>query len=128
MIHPIFKLLVARPDLLAEHAGAYAQLAVAEAGELAQSLRARGLWLLAAGLAALLALGFSGVALMLAAALPAAQMPAPWGLWAVPGALWATALGCGLAARRCAVPQAMGQLRAQWAEDTRLLAEAGQSS
>jgi hypothetical protein len=82
MLHPLLRLALARPDLLADHAGAYAELAVVSAREaLAEwQLRFVGWALLAAGL--LLCLAFSGVALMLYGAV--ASPPVPWLLWAVP--------------------------------------------
>lgn len=99
MLHPLLRLALARPDLLADHAGAYAELAVVSAREALSEWQARvvGWALLAAGL--LLCLAFGGVALMLYGAV--ASPPTPWLLWAVPLAPAALALlGWWLARRR----------------------------
>ena len=98
MLHPLLRLALARPDLLADHAGAYAELAVAGAREALADWQVRVLgWaLLAAGL--LLCLAFGGVALMLHGAV--ASPPVPWLLWAVPLAPALLALGGWWLARR----------------------------
>lgn len=99
MLHPLLRLALARPDLLADHASAYAELAVVSAREALSEWQVRVLgWaLLAAGL--LLCLAFGGVALMLYGAV--ASPPTPWLLWAVPLAPAALALlGWWLARRR----------------------------
>jgi hypothetical protein len=99
MLHPLLRLALARPDLLADHAGAYAELAVVSAREALADWQVRllGWALLAAGL--LLCLAFSGVALMLHGAV--ASPPMPWLLWAVPLAPALLALlGWWLARRR----------------------------
>lgn len=126
MIHPLFKLLVAEPGLLAEHAGAYLALASAEAQDLAQHWQRRMLALVLAGVAGALALGLSGVAALLAAALPGADMPLPWLLWALPLALWAVAGACLWWARALRPTPAWALLRAQWHTDQALLARAGE--
>lgn len=99
MLHPLLRLALARPDLLADHAGAYAELAVVSAREALADWQVRlvGWALLAAGL--LLCMAFGGVALMLHGAV--ASPPMPWLLWAVPLAPALLALlGAGLARRR----------------------------
>jgi hypothetical protein len=99
MLHPLLRLALARPDLLADHAGAYAELAVVSAREALADwqVRALGWALLGAGL--LLCLAFGGVALMLHGAV--AAPPVPWLLWAVPLAPAVLALwGWWLARRR----------------------------
>jgi hypothetical protein len=99
MLHPLLRLALARPDLLADHAGAYAQLAVVSAREALADWQVRlvGWALLGAGV--LLCITFGGVALMLHGAVAAA--PTPWLLWAVPAAPALLALwGAWLARRR----------------------------
>lgn len=99
MLHPLLRLALARPDLLADHAGAYAELAVVSARETLSDWQVRivGWALLGAGL--LLCLAFGGVALMLHGAV--ASPPTPWLLWAVPLAPAVLALlGWWLARRR----------------------------
>jgi hypothetical protein len=82
MLHPLLRLALARPDLLADHAGAYAELALDNARDVAAAwqLRLVGWVLLAVGV--LLGITFAGVALMLHGAF--ATVTQPWLLWAVP--------------------------------------------
>ena len=99
MLHPLLRLALARPDLLADHASAYAELAVVSAREAISDWQVRlvGWALLGAGLLLCLALG--GVALMLHGAVASPRVP--WLLWAVPLAPAALALlGWWLARRR----------------------------
>lgn len=99
MIHPLLRLALARPDLLADHASAYAELAVGNAREAVADwqLRLLGWALLAVGV--LLCVVFGGVALMLYGAIAAPALP--WLLWAVPAAPALLALvGAWLARRR----------------------------
>lgn len=130
LIHPLFRTLASRPDLLVQHAGAYAALAQAELGEAARCWRQRLLWGLVVAVLALLALGLGGVALLLAAAVPLAQMPAPWVLVALPAGLGVLALVLGVwqAWRhrgRTVFDAALW--RAQWAQDQALWQEATQA-
>lgn len=125
MIHPLFKLVATQPEVLAEHLGAYAQLASAEASEAAVALRARVMFLLAMVVFALLGLVFAGVALLLVAALPMTGMPAPWLLAAVPLIPLALAAGCWAALHHRPATGPFAQLREQVAADAALLREAG---
>ncbi len=95
----MLRLALARPDLLADHASAYAELAAVTARETIADwqLRLVGWVLLAAGV--LLCITFGGVALMLHGTV--AAIPTPWLLWAVPAAPALLALlGAWLARRR----------------------------
>jgi hypothetical protein len=98
MLHPMLRLALARPDLLADHASAYAELAAVSAREAVADwqLRLIGWGLLVAGV--LLCITFGGIALMLHGTVPAAPMP--WQLWAVPAAPALLALLGGWLARR----------------------------
>ena len=66
MIHPLFTRLVTQPGLFAEHAGAYAELAAAEAQQLGLHWKRQLLLTAAAGILGLLGVGLAGVALLLA--------------------------------------------------------------
>lgn len=121
MIHPLFRLLLSRPQMLAEHVGAYAELASAEAAEAAVVLRTRTLLAVAAVVCGLLGLGLAGVALLLLAALPSTQMPMPWLLALVPLVPLALGLACWQAARRQPPAPAFSLLRRQVALDAALL-------
>ncbi len=94
----MLRLALARPDLLADHASAYAELAAVSAREAVADwqLRLIGWGLLVAGV--LLCITFGGIALMLHSTVPAAPMP--WQLWAVPVAPALLALLGGWLARR----------------------------
>lgn len=127
MIHPLFRLLLSRPQMLAEHVGAYAELASAEAAEAAVVLRTRSLLAVAAVACGLLGLGLAGVALLLLAALPSAQMPLPWLLALVPLTPLALGLGCWQAARRQPPAPAFSLLRRQVALDAALLRESDEA-
>ncbi|MCO5978139.1 hypothetical protein [Ideonella oryzae] len=130
LIHPFFRTLASRPDLLADHAGAYAALAQAELGEAARRWRQRLLWMTVAAVLALLALGLAGVALLLVAALPVAQMPAAWVLAALPATLATLALGLLLWQLRSGRGQTVFDAalwREQWAQDQALWQEASGS-
>lgn len=128
MIHPLFRTLASSPELLAEHAGAYAELAGAEAAELAGRLRQR-VWLGgAAALLAALAVGFGGVALLLVAAVPLSQMPHPALLWLVPAVPALAAAGCVAALRRVKAVPAFETLRRQWLADRALWREVSEKA
>ena len=84
MIHPLLQLIAREPDLLGEHAGAYAELLATEIEKTSRSWQA---WLALYAIALfLLAVGivFTGVALMLWALAPLATMNLPWLLVLVP--------------------------------------------
>jgi hypothetical protein len=123
MFHPLIKLLAAKPHLLAHHAAGYANLAALQAGEAVAVLRQRAVLAAAAGAALLLGTGLAGVALLLLAVVPVADMPAPWLLAAAPALplLAAAALLWQLRQRPWA--WSMAPLRAQWEADARLLDE-----
>ncbi|MFY8087237.1 MAG: hypothetical protein ACOVOG_08460 [Rubrivivax sp.] len=88
------RLLSVPPGWLAEHARAYGELAGLELASEWAWWR-RGLLLNVLGwLGLAMALGLTGVALMLWAVVPAAQVHAPWMLWLVPLALALPALAC----------------------------------
>ena len=121
MIHPIVRLAAAQPMLLARHVGAYAALASQEMASNGAALQRRlGLQLLAALCLAVTAV-LAGVALLLWAALPLDQAPAPWLLPVIP---WLPAL-LGLWAWRQAQAEAptepFARLRVQLALDATLL-------
>ncbi len=125
MLHPLFHLIATQPQLLAEHASAYAELAAVEIGSASAAWQRRALLKVLALCCGLIALVLAGVALMLWGTLPLAQMPAPWVLWATPGALALLALGCWLAGLASPAPGGnfIG-LRRQWQADLSLLRDA----
>ncbi|MCA6215512.1 hypothetical protein KGA65_03040 [Ideonella sp. B7] len=127
LIHPLLGVLASRPEMLTEHAGAYAALASAELREAVRQWRRRLLVQVLAAALALAGLGLGGVAALLAAALPLASMPAPWALVAVPGALLLLAAGLAGWQARMVVTLDWTALQAQWALDQALWREAAQA-
>jgi uncharacterized membrane protein YqjE len=127
MIHPLLRTLASRPELLAEHLGAYAQLFSVEAGETTAQLRRKSLLAAALGLSLALALSLGGVALLLLAVVPLAQMPMPWLLAAVPALPLVSALIAWLQLRRQPLSCSFDLLRQQLALDTALLRDASEA-
>lgn len=99
MIHPVFKLIATRPHLLVDHAEAYAELVADEVGNVAgrwkQSLLLISVAICCLGIAGVLA----GVALMLWAVSPPANLHAPWALVAAPCAPLLVSIVCVLVAK-----------------------------
>jgi fatty acid desaturase len=124
-MHPMLHLIASRPSLLAQHAGAYAELVNAEVQAFIASGKRRALLM---GMA-LFSVGVSvvliGVALMLWGVLPQSTMQAPWVLVAVPILPALLGLVCFLSARSSDGTAGFDNLRAQVQADMALLAEAG---
>ena len=122
MIHPLLRLVATQPQLLADHAEAYAGLVGEEIGRSAASFKQRMLLsaiaLCLIGVAAVL----TGVALMLWAVLPAAGMQAPWALIAAPAVPALIALVCGVAGRHKPTDR-FAELKQQVAADLVMLRE-----
>lgn len=125
MVHPLLKMLAMRPELMAEHLGAYAQLAAAEASEATAQLRHRALLTTATALLTLLGLGLAGAALLLLGALPLDGMPAPWLLLLVPLVPLGAAAACWMALKNQPAGTPFMQLRQQLSLDAALMHEAG---
>ena len=127
MIHPLFVLIATRPQLLADHAEAYAELVAAEVAHVSATWKRRSL-LYALALCCL-AVGavLAGVALMLWAVTPAAGMHAPWALIAAPVVPVALALWCLLAVRSQANAAGFENIRQQIKADLAMLREASTS-
>ncbi len=119
MLHPLLRLALARPDLLANHASAYAELALDNARDVMADwqLRLVGWALLAIGV--LLSLVLGGVALLLHGAVSAP--PQPWLLWAVPLAPLLLALCGAWLARRPTGPRRGVSVAQQFEADLSLL-------
>ena len=126
MIHPLFRTLATRPEVLAEHLGAYAQLVSVEASETTAQLRNYALWAVGAMLGLALGTGMAGTALLLLAVVPVNDMPYPWLLIAVPAVPYVLAGFCVLQMRRRPPNCSFDLLREQVALDTALLREASE--
>lgn len=122
-MHPLFHLIATRPHLLAEHAEAYAELVSAEAPRISAAFR-RSAWLLVLALGSLGAGAvLAGIALMLWATTPEAQVRLPWALIVVPTLPVVAGVLCALAARRGREREAFDTLRQQVRADIALLRE-----
>ena len=100
MIHPLLRLIATQPHLLVDHAEAYAELASEEIGKTASVWK----WRVVSGVVGLFLIGVAavlgGVALMLWAVIPSADIQAPWALVAGPLVPAVIALGCLIKARQ----------------------------
>lgn len=124
MFHPLIKMLVSRPEMLAEHVGAYAELAAAEASQAVDQARNKVIVGAAAGVLALVGLVLAGVAALLCAALPLTAMPAPWLLVVVPALPLVAAIVAALWLRSRPARPSFALLREQLAQDSALVQEA----
>jgi len=124
MIHPLLRLVATQPHLLADHAEAYAGLVGEEIGRTAASLKQRVLMNVIAlaliGVAAVLA----GVALMLWAVIPPANLQQPWALFAAPGVPALVAIICLIVGQKKPTDN-FAELKQQVAADLLLLREVG---
>jgi len=123
MIHPLLQLIATRPQLLADHAEAYAELMATEIDAVSALWKRRAVLNAVALCCLVVAAILAGVALMLWAVIPATQLQAPWVLIAVPLPPAAAALWCLLAARLHADGGAFANLRRQLAADMVMLRE-----
>lgn len=121
MLHPLLHLVATQPQLLAGHAEAYAELVAAEIGTVSALWKRRALLnavaLCCLGVAAVLA----GVALMLWAVIPQADVQAPWALAVAPLLPLAAALLCLMAARLRGEAGGFDKLRQQVKADIVML-------
>ena len=99
MVHPLLHLIATQPQLIADHAEAYADLLGEELGTASAVWKRRvalnALALCSVGVAAVLA----GVALMLWAVIPPSDIHAPWALIVAPLVPLLAAIACVMAAR-----------------------------
>jgi sterol desaturase/sphingolipid hydroxylase (fatty acid hydroxylase superfamily) len=122
MIHPLLRLIATQPQLLADHAEAYAGLVSEDLSKTATVWKWRVVYYVVA--LSLVAVGvvLAGVALMFWAVTPPANMQAPWALIAGPVVPLAIAVVCVLLARRKSI-DAFADLKQQAAADMAMLRE-----
>ncbi len=121
LVHPIFSVLVSRPELVLEHLSGYATLAQEEASSVGSELGRRGIAWAACAVGALLFLVFTGVALMLGAL----HREFHWALVVVPAVPLALAIAAFLKAREPLPARAFAELRAQLDADAQALRTLG---
>ena len=123
MIHPLFRLVAAQPQMVADHLGGYCELFGDELrGFGAHWTRRLLLQLAAVGLLAV-AISLAGVAVLLWAVTAPDGIHAAWALAAVPLAPLLAALACAMASRGAAPAASFTAMREQIAEDARMLRE-----
>jgi uncharacterized membrane protein YqjE len=121
MLHPVFRLAAAQPQLLAEHAAAYAELLAEEIALSGTHFKQRIALQMVGMVCLAIALILGGVALVVWAALPEQSLRLPWVLIATP---FTPAVLGGLVlwrANSLSAPPAFTALRAQLAADAELL-------
>lgn len=126
-LHPVFRTLVSQPELLAEHAGAYVELASAEVGLASQQVRVRAAMAVAALACGALGASLGGTALLLLAVVPLSEMPAPWALALAPAVPLAAAVGLWWAQGRLTIDLSFATLREQLALDRGLWQQVSRS-
>ena len=124
MLHPLLHLVATQPHLLADHAEAYAELVAAEIGTVSTFWKRRAVLNAVALCCVVTAAVLAGVAVMLWAVVPAADIRAPWALVAVPLLPAAAAAICLLAASSVRRAGGFDTLRQQMKADIVMLREA----
>lgn len=116
MLHPLFSTLIQRPDLIADHAAAYAALFTEEASAAGTEVLVKVVAWLAAGLSGLIFLGWAGTAVMLGA-----LHEFHWALVVVPGIALVMTIAALMVAKKPFKSERFPQIRAQLDSDVRAL-------
>lgn len=116
MIHPIFSVLISKPELVMEHVSGYAALVREEASSAGREVAKRAIAWGITLVGGLLFLVLAGVAAMLGA-----LHGFHWTLIVVPGIALAMAVGGFVAARKQMPPETFTQLKAQIDADAQAL-------
>jgi hypothetical protein len=124
MLAPIIRLMASRPELLAEHAQAYAELAAIEWQSVSGAALRRAVLGLVAVACLLTGTLLAGVSGLLCAVWPIDQMHQPVLLWAIPAVPLAAAALAGLALARAPRQPAFADMRRQLQADLAVLREA----
>jgi hypothetical protein len=122
MIHPLLRLIATQPQLLADHAEAYAGLVSDDLSRTATIWKWRVVYYVVALSLAAVGVVLAGVALMFWAVTPPSNMRAPWALIAGPAIPLLVAVVCILLARRHSI-DAFADLKQQAAADMAMLRE-----
>jgi hypothetical protein len=127
MLHPLLHLVTSQPQLLAEHAEAYADLFGEELGAASALWKRKAVLsavaLCSVGVGAVLA----GVALMLWAVIPPQDIQAPWALLMAPLLPFGVAAACLLSVRAQPEKSSFAGMREQVKADVAMLRQAGAS-
>ncbi|MDO9142795.1 hypothetical protein [Rhodoferax sp.] len=120
-MHPLLELLLARPQLLADHAQAYGALFTEEMGEARAALQRWAIWRAITLCSLFSAAILAGMALMLWAMLPPSPMQASWLLLVTPMVPLAVAAVCWPLAKKNGTPPLFDLMRAQIRADKAML-------
>jgi hypothetical protein len=120
LVHPIFSVLVSKPELVLDHVAGYAALAQEEASTVGAEVKRRGVAWAACGVCGLVFLILAGVALMLGAV-----GEFHWALLLVPAVPLAGAVVALGIARKPLPARAFAELRAQLDADAQALRTLG---
>lgn len=120
IVHPIFSVLVSRPELVMDHVAGYAALAQEEASSVGTEVVKRAAAWAACGIGALLFVLFAGIAIMLGAV-----NGFHWALLVVPAVPLALAGAAFMVARKRLPGRAFAELRAQLDADAQALRTLG---
>lgn len=121
MVHPLFTVLINRPELIVDHAAGYAALVREEAAGYGHEALSRAI----AWGVAVLALGAFLILAGVAAMLAALHSQFHWALLAVPGASLALAVAAWVHARKPMASTHFHELKAQIDADAQALRHAG---
>lgn len=121
LVHPIFSVLVSRPELVMDHVAGYAALVQEEAGSVGSEVAKRAIAWAACGVCALLFLVFAGTAVMLGGVNDAFS----WTLVIVPAVPLIGALVAFSMARKRMPAKAFAELKAQLNADAQVLRTLG---
>lgn len=121
LVHPIFKVLVRRPELVVDHLSGYAALAQQEASTLGVEVLRRAIAWGVAAVSFVVFLVLAGVAVMLGFT----QGQFHWVLVLAPGAVLALGIAAMIIARKHPPTQAFIELRGQLEADAQALRMAG---
>jgi hypothetical protein len=121
IIHPIFTVLVSRPELVVDHVAGYAALVQEEASTVGVEVAKRAVAWAVAVMAAVVFLVLAGVAVMLGAI----QDEFHWALVLVPAAALAMSVAAFFVARQRLPSKAFNELKAQLDADAQALRTIG---
>lgn len=121
IVHPIFSVLVSRPELVMDHVAGYAALAQEEASSVGTEVAKRAAAWAVCGVGAFLFVVFAGIAIMLGAVHEAFH----WALVLVPAVPLALAVAAFVFARKQMPGRAFAELRAQFDADAQALRTLG---
>ncbi len=126
-MYPLLNLVATKPGLLADHAEGYIELVSQELAQAADSYKRSAILATVGLLCFVVALALAGVALMLWATTPAANLQAPWILVCVPLTPTVAAIACWAMSRSRSSGGHFHHLQEQLKADLAVLRQMGTS-